>query len=175
VKKPKTAKSVRPVALPKTLRDELEAWWKESSYRDPGDYVFASSTGTPLDGRGMIRDVFEPARKKAKLPAVRFHDLRHSYASILIAQGEHPKVISEQLGHASVTITMDRYSHLFDRAWTDVSDSLERAWKGTETAHIPAHIARANGAAAFHKAADAETEIPANATVSGTRRNPITL
>jgi integrase len=125
VKKPKTARSLRHVAMPKTLRDELESWWKLSSHRARDDYVFAGSSGTPLDARRMIREVFEPARKAAKLPRLRFHDLLHSYASVLIAQGEHPKVISEQLGHSSVTITMDRYAHLFDRAWTDVSDSLE--------------------------------------------------
>jgi integrase len=46
----------------------------------------------------------------------------------------HPKVISDQLGHASVQITMDRYSHLFDHAYSDVSDELEKAWTATETA-----------------------------------------
>jgi integrase len=81
----------------------------------------------------MVRDVFEPARRKAMLPGMRFHDLRHSYASVLIVQGTHPKVISDQLGHASVQITMDRYSHLFDHAYSDVSDELEKAWTATET------------------------------------------
>jgi integrase len=66
------------------------------------------------------------------LPRIRFHDLRHSYASVLIAQGAHPKVISDQLGHASVQITIDRYSHLFDGAYSDVNDELERAWEATK-------------------------------------------
>ena len=82
----------------------------------------------------MVRKAFEPARRKAKLPPTRFHDLRHSYASVLIEQGAHPKVISDQLGHASVQITIDRYSHLFDGAYSDVSDELEKAWNGAETA-----------------------------------------
>jgi integrase len=76
----------------------------------------------------MIRVIFEPAKKRAGITRLRFHDLRHSYASVLIEQGVHPKVISEQLGHASVTITMDRYGHLFDRAYSDVSKELEAAW-----------------------------------------------
>ena len=46
----------------------------------------------------------------------------------------HPKVISDQLGHASVQITMDRYSHLCEHAYSDVSDELEKAWTATETA-----------------------------------------
>jgi integrase len=62
-------------------------------------------------GVNLVRREFKPALRKAKLPDVRFHDLRHGFASLLIAQGEHPKLISEQLGHASVKITMDRYGH----------------------------------------------------------------
>jgi integrase len=132
VKQPKTARSVRAIALPRMVADELEAHWKASPFRAPDDYVFTNSIGTPLDGRSMVREVFEPARVRAKLPPVRFHDLRHSYASVLIEQGAHPKVISDQLGHASVQITMDRYSHLFDGAYSDVNDELERAWEGAE-------------------------------------------
>ena len=130
IKAPKSRKSVRSIALPNMLADELETHWKRSRFREADDLVFPSTTGTPLDGRNMIRTVFEPARKRAGLGRLRFHDLRHSYASVLIAQGVHPKVISEQLGHASVAITMDRYSHLFDRAYIDVSAELEAAWNG---------------------------------------------
>lgn len=169
VKKPKTQKSVRAVSLSRPLRDALEAWWKETDYRADTDYVFPSSTGSPLDGRNMNREIFEPARKKAGLPRVRFHDLRHSYASILIEQGEHPKVISEQLGHASIAITMDRYSHLFDRSYSDVSDALERAWIGVanadETASGPASTEGANGAAAFPADAAAAAVIPVSEPV----------
>lgn len=160
VKAPKTRKSVRAIALTPTLGRELAAWWRESDFRADEDYVFPSSSGTPLDGRNMVREVFEPARRKAKLPKVRFHDLRHSYASVLIQQGEHPKVISEQLGHASVAITMDRYSHLFESARSDVSSALEAAW----TASGPASTSRQNGSAAFRRLAVVPDEIPANAT-----------
>jgi integrase len=134
VKTPKTRKSIRAISLPRPVADELEALWKSSRFRAADDYVFASATGTPLDGRNMVREHFEPALRRAHLPRLRFHDLRHSYASVLIAQGKHPKVISEQLGHASVTITMDRYSHLFESASADVSDALEQAWEAAEAA-----------------------------------------
>jgi integrase len=63
-----------------------------------------------------VRRVFKPALRRAQLPEIRFHDLRHSFASLLIAQGERPKLIAEQLGHASVKITMDRYGHLMTKA-----------------------------------------------------------
>jgi integrase len=164
VKEPKTRRSVRAIALPRMVADELEAHWKASTFRAADDYVFASSTGTPLDARNMIREVFEPALRSAKLAPVRFHDLRHSYASVLIEQGAHPKVISDQLGHASVQITMDRYSHLFDGAYSDVNDELEQAWKETETASGPASTEGENGAAAFRLAATGADESPANVT-----------
>ena len=73
----------------------------------------------------MVRHYFEPALRKAGLPHVRFHDLRHTFVSLLIAQGEHPKLISEQLGHPSVQITLDRYGHLMDQSYGDASDRLE--------------------------------------------------
>jgi site-specific recombinase XerD len=70
------------------------------------------------------------ALHKAGLPQIRFDDLRHSFASLLIAQGKHPKLISEQLGHASVQITLDRYGHLMDQCYGDASARLEAALFG---------------------------------------------
>lgn len=160
VKEPKTRKSVRAIAMPKMVADELEAHWKASTFRSDDDYVFANSAGRPLDGRNMVREVFEPARRNAKLPRIRFHDLRHSYASVLIGQGTHPKVISDQLGHASVQITMDRYSHLFEGAYADVSVDLERAWSDVETASRTASTDRPKGAVAFHTDAPADPAAP---------------
>jgi integrase len=62
---------------------------------------------------------------------IRFHDLRHTFASLLIAQGEHPKYISEQLGHASVQITLDRYGHLMPQNYDQAGDRLEAALFGS--------------------------------------------
>ena len=73
--------------------------------------VFASTIGTPLDERNERRE-FVDMLKTAKLPVMRIHDLRHSYATILLAAGEHPKVVQETLGHSSVQLTLDTYSHL---------------------------------------------------------------
>jgi integrase len=87
-----------------------------------GDRVLARLAVTVLDHDPeepvvlSVRRVFKPALRRAQLPEIRFRDLRHSFASLLIAQGEHPKLIAEQLGHASVKITMDRYGHLMTRA-----------------------------------------------------------
>jgi integrase len=166
VKTPKTRGSIRAITLTPVLAAELEGWWKQTSFRGGDDYVFASSTGTWLDGRNMDRTMFEPARRRAGL-SLRFHDLRHTFASILIAAGVHPKAISEQLGHASVAITMDRYGHLFDRSYSDVSDELELAWAASgavaNLGKLQAETASgssSNGAAVFQTDAAVDAETP---------------
>jgi integrase len=60
----------------------------------------------------LVRRHFEPALRRAGLRKIRFHDLRHTYASLLIDQGEHPKYIQAQMGHSSINVTMDTYGHL---------------------------------------------------------------
>jgi integrase len=124
---PKTRGSVRAVALTPTLASALRLHRMASSFKGQDDLIFPSELGTPLDGRNMVRRYFEPALREAGLPRIRFHDLRHTFASLLIAQGEHPKLISEQLGHASVQITLDRYGHLMDQSYGDASGRLEAA------------------------------------------------
>jgi integrase len=124
---PKTRGSVRAIAMTPTLVSKLRSHRMASSFKDEDDLIFPSERGTPLDGRNMVRRFFEPALCKAGLPRMRFHDLRHTFASLLIAQGEHPKLISEQLGHASTQITLDRYGHLMDQSYGDASARLEAA------------------------------------------------
>jgi integrase len=88
---------------------------------DESDFVFASEVGTPLDHRNTVRRMLDPAAKKVKLsggdgPNLRFHDLRHCFTSLLIAQGATIVFVSRQLGHASPNITLAVYAHLFDAA-----------------------------------------------------------
>ncbi len=71
------------------------------------DLVFTTETGEPIDGRTLIRKWFRPLLKRAGLPPIRLHDLRHTYASIALANGTHPKVVQEALGHSTIAITMD--------------------------------------------------------------------
>jgi integrase len=75
--------------------------------------------------------MFTATLKRAGLPTIRFHDLRHTFASLLIHQGAHTKFVSEQLGHASSQITLDRYGHLLDQSYSDESEKLEAALFGT--------------------------------------------
>jgi len=69
---------------------------------------------------------FKPILKTAKLPSsLRLYDLRHSCATLLLAQGEHPKIVSERLGHASVTLTLDTYSHVLPTMQQQAAEKLE--------------------------------------------------
>lgn len=109
----KTKTSIRTLTLPQTvyqaLRDHLT---QQETIFPHAEYVFISSHGTAIDPRNLLRR-FKTALERAKLPATtRFHDLRHSCATFLIAQGEHPRVIMDILGHAQMSTTMDIYGHV---------------------------------------------------------------
>lgn len=109
----------RSVVLTDDAIRELKAWRKRQAqeklllgeaYQDNG-LVFCKEDGTPLDPREFTKR-FQRLLEKAGLPKVRLHDLRHTHASLLLARGVHPKVVQERLGHSSITITLDLYSHL---------------------------------------------------------------
>jgi integrase len=73
--------------------------------------VLATGKGTPLDARNIVNRYFKPLLKRSELPSIRWHDLRHTYATLLLARGTHPTYVQKSLGHASVQLTLDRYSH----------------------------------------------------------------
>jgi integrase len=87
--------------------EERLAWGP--AYQDHG-LVFAREDGTPILPRSFSR-AFAAHVKAAELPTIRLHDLRHMHATLALEAGIHPKVVSERLGHASVAITLDVYSH----------------------------------------------------------------
>ncbi len=74
--------------------------------------VFATSKGTPTSGTNLVNRSFKPLLKRAGVPNIRFHDLRHTCATIRFMKGQHPKNVQELLGHSSVAITLDIYSHM---------------------------------------------------------------
>jgi integrase len=75
------------------------------------DLVFPDETGRPLHP-DRLRTAFERVVRRSDLPAIRLHDLRHSYATLALQAGVHPEVVSDRLGHATVAITLDLYSHV---------------------------------------------------------------
>ena len=80
------------------------------AWHDTG-FVFTKGDGSPIDPE-KVTHAFARVARGAGLTGVRFHDLRHTHASLMLQAGVHPKVVSERLGHASVTITLDTYSHV---------------------------------------------------------------
>jgi integrase len=91
-----------------------------------GGLVFCSSDGKPIDPDNFVHRVWARVLRRAELRRIRFHDLRHTYASLLIAQGAHPKYIQAQLGHASIQTTLDRYGHLMPDAHAAEARKLDR-------------------------------------------------
>src|SRR5690606_9294839 len=75
------------------------------------DFVFTNTMGNILELR-KVNQVFDRVIRRAGLPKIRFHDLRHTHATLLLQQGIHPKIVSERLGHANISVTMDIYSHV---------------------------------------------------------------
>ena len=74
--------------------------------------VFTSRVGTPISRQDLITRSFKPLLKQAGLPDIRFHDLRHTCATLLLGKGVHAKFVQELLGHATISITLDTYSHV---------------------------------------------------------------
>jgi integrase len=87
------------------------------------DFVFPTSIGTPMDPRNVTRD-FKEILAEAKLPPVRVHDLRHTAASLLLAQGVAPRTIMEILGHSQITLTMDTYAHIMPTLQQDAAEQM---------------------------------------------------
>lgn len=138
---PKTAGSRRTVTLPQFLRDMLAAHLAALPSGTPEALVFPSKTGKPLRHHLFYRRHFKLAVRKA-LPAekhgLRFHDLRHTCASLGIAAGAHPKLISARLGHSSVQITLDRYSHLFPSVEEALGEALDAQFTAAKAAPVAA-------------------------------------
>ena len=114
---PKTRKGRRRVDLSRQLVDSLSTHYRLIRERclvegcEMSDWVFPSSAGTALD-EANVRHMFYRILSKAKLRRIRFHDLRHTYASLLIQQEESLAYVQEQLGHSSISVTVDVYGHL---------------------------------------------------------------
>ena len=126
---PTKTHQARTMTLPQFLRTMLNRHL-QGVPADPGALVFTAPGGGPLRLTNFRRRVWVPALRAAKLSErVRIHDLRHTCASLLIAQGEHPKAIQEHLGHSSIQVTIDRYGHLFPDQQEHLAEALESTYQ----------------------------------------------
>lgn len=94
------------------------------AYRDR-DLVFSTRSGTPIDPSGLP-SAWGRIVRAANLPHLRFHDLRHIHATLMLLGGVHPKVVAERLGHADVRITLDTYSHVLPNLQAQAAAGIER-------------------------------------------------
>jgi len=94
--------------------------WQETGY------VFTSSIGTPIHPGNLIKS-FHALLNRAGLPRIRFHDLRHTYASLALAQNEHPKTVQENLRHSQILMTLDIYSHLMPSTKKEAAAQMDAA------------------------------------------------
>ena len=115
---PKTASSKRNIALSNYALNTLKPLKGEG-------FVFKTANDTPVSPRNLARD-FHKALKKAGLPHMRFHDLRHTAATLLLKENVHPKVVQEMLGHSSIMLTLDTYSHILPDMQQQATEKMDK-------------------------------------------------
>ena len=137
--KPKTGKSRRSMPMPPAIMaelkvhrtDQLKSMMTLGSEYERHDLVFTNEFGRPLDLKNIRTRNFARILKAAGLDSeFRVYDLRHSMATIMLANGENPKIVSERLGHASITLTMDTYSHVLPGIQEAATDRLGKVLFG---------------------------------------------
>jgi integrase len=134
---PKSDKSRRLIILPalvvqalrqhRTLQAELR---QQGDWQDQG-LVFTTGTGGVILPRNLIRH-FKVKAAQAGLPKIRFHDLRHTAASLLLEQNTHPKVVQELLGHSQINLTLDTYSHVIPTLQREAAQTMDGILAGSQ-------------------------------------------
>ena len=114
------------MALKPTRHPSWSEKLRATGYEDSG-LVFPTGKGTPLDAQNIINRHFKPLLKHAGLRDVRCHDLRHTYATLLLSRGTHRPYVQKSLGHASVQLTLDRYSHWMPSMGRNTAEGINEA------------------------------------------------
>ena len=132
LKAPKTRKGTRTVILPDEAITALRCYkveqaktrlqWGEA-YQKGYDLVFSSDDGSPMNQRS-ITYVFQQLIKKSGLPAIRFHDIRHTHATLLLQAGENVQVVSDRLGHENISTTLKTYAHIMPGMQEQAADKI---------------------------------------------------
>jgi len=122
---PKTRHANRRILMSPMLHHAMEQH-RLLGRRSEHNLIFCNREGNPIDANNMVKREFYPALERAGIRRIRFHDLRHTYASLLIAQGENIKFIQSQLGHSSAKTTLDRYGHLMPNLENNAAKRLDK-------------------------------------------------
>jgi len=136
---PKSASGRRVIILGEKTLDRLRKH-KEEQYRErnragdmwkENDLIFPSPNGTILD-QSKVNKVYKKCLQKAGLPNLRFHDLRHSAATLMLQQGIHPKVVQERLGHSDISLTLNIYSHVLPSMQEEAAEKMDELFTLTD-------------------------------------------
>lgn len=136
---PKTDQARRSVALSSDViqalrqhkaRQNESRLLLEQGYTDD-DLIVCRYNGRPLNPRNLD-DAWYSLLEKSGLPRIRFHDLRHTHASLMLEQGVHPKIVSERLGHSNINITLDIYSHVLPGLQKQAADNFSESLRQTK-------------------------------------------
>lgn len=129
---PKSKASVRDIDMSPKLRTILLEHKLRTADKDsPHSLVFTNSKGMPVDPNNFVKRRFVPAVKAAGLGHMRFHDLRHCYGSLKIEQGENLDYVQRQMGHSSIQVTLDIYSHLLKKSYPEAAEKTDSLIFGT--------------------------------------------
>lgn len=130
----KTSKNGRVIAVSESViahlkKHRLNQLKQRLQSGNGSDWIFQSTTGDILPDITLYK-AFVRLTKKAGLPQIRFHDLRHTHATLLLQQGVHPKIVSERLGHSTVSITLDTYSHVIPTMQKEAAEMFDALFQG---------------------------------------------
>lgn len=143
---PKTSRSRRPVRLSELAvlalrkhraRQNAERLALGQAW-DDRDLVFTNGIGRPVEARNLIRTSYAPLLKRAGVPIVKFHALRHSAATLLLSQGIHPRIVADLLGHSTTSLTMDVYSHVSLDMQHEAAEAMDRLFAALLDSQRPA-------------------------------------
>ncbi len=135
LEEPKSKAAIRAIIVPPLLISVLKKYHLSCPIGEL-DLVFPNREGNIMHAENMVKRHFLPALRRSGLRRIRFHDLRHTYASLLIAQGENLKFIQQQLGHSSSQTTLDRYGHLMPQVQQGFGERLEEAVFGNSVRKV---------------------------------------
>jgi integrase len=120
ITEPKTERSRRPITLPATALQVLKNHLTDFE----GSLLFTTSTGNPIRASNIVQHLKKVTEEEG-LPKIRFHDLRHTHATLLLMAGTHPRVVQERLGHSSISMTLDVYSHVIPSMQDEAAEQFE--------------------------------------------------